>query len=160
MARWRTFLMAFALTAGATVSAWAQNAIQSINSSQQAYSASCGNGSYASTLPILGDPPSGGLAFISPDLGGSAIVDKSGYRLTMAAGSEALPAVQDGCNPSGTADKLFSSYVATNQPISPGVTGTRWFFTNAAGAIFVASADVFDSETIGNQKPSTGGPLQ
>jgi type IV pilus assembly protein PilQ len=36
MARWRTFLMAFALTAGATVSAWAQNAIQSINSSQQA----------------------------------------------------------------------------------------------------------------------------
>jgi type IV pilus assembly protein PilQ len=36
MARWRTFLMAFALTAGASVSAWAQNAIQSINSSQQA----------------------------------------------------------------------------------------------------------------------------
>jgi len=36
MAHWRTCALAFALTAGASISAWAQNAIQSINSSQQA----------------------------------------------------------------------------------------------------------------------------
>ena len=36
MSLWRTCALAFALTAGASISAWAQNAIQSINSSQQA----------------------------------------------------------------------------------------------------------------------------
>ena len=36
MGHWRTCALAFALTAGASISAGAQNAIQSINSSQQA----------------------------------------------------------------------------------------------------------------------------
>jgi type IV pilus assembly protein PilQ len=36
MGHWRACALAFALTAGASISAWAQNAIQSINSSQQA----------------------------------------------------------------------------------------------------------------------------
>ena len=36
MGHWCTCALAFALTAGASISAWAQNAIQSINSSQQA----------------------------------------------------------------------------------------------------------------------------
>jgi type IV pilus assembly protein PilQ len=36
MNHWRTCALAFALTAGASISGWAQNAIQSINSSQQA----------------------------------------------------------------------------------------------------------------------------
>jgi hypothetical protein len=69
-------------------------------------------------------------------------------------------ATRDGCNPSGTAANLFSSYYASNQPISDGVTGTRWFFTNALGTVFVSNADDFDGEDRGNSVPSAGQILQ
>ena len=131
-----------------------------VNSAQQVYMSSCSNGFYAASLVVLNDPPSsGGTPFISPDLG-AAVVVKSGYRLTMAAGSEATSALVDGCNASGTAASLATSYYATNQPLMGGITGTRWFFTNALGALFASTADDFDAETIGNAKPSTGVSLQ
>ena len=131
-----------------------------VNSSQHAYMNSCGNGFYASSLTILGDPAPSGTAFISPDLSAADVVTKSGYTLTLAEGSEATPAVRDGCNPSGTAANLFSSYYATNQPQMASQTGTRWFFTNTAGAIYVGSSDVFDGETAGNHPPGSGHILQ
>jgi type IV pilus assembly protein PilA len=131
-----------------------------INSSQQAYMSSCGNGFFASALTILADPAPTGAGFISPDLGAADTIDKSGFRLTMAAGSEALVATRDGCNPSGTAENLFSSYYATNQPISAGTTGTRWFFTNSLGAVFVSVTDDFDAEDLGNTRPTVGTILQ
>ena len=134
--------------------------LRAINSSQQAYMSSCGGGFFASTLTILADPAPAGAGFISPDLGAADTVDKSGYRLTMAEGSEAISAIRDGCNPSGTAANLFSSYYASNQPIADGVTGTRWFFTNALGTVFVSSADDFDGEDLGNSIPSAGQILQ
>jgi hypothetical protein len=87
-------------------------------------------------------------------------VNKSGYTLQMAEGSEATAAAKDGCNPSGTAANLFSSYYATNQPQMAGSTGSRWFFTNTAGAIYVDSSDAFDGETAGNKPPSAGHILQ
>lgn len=131
-----------------------------VNSSQQVYMASCGNGFYAASLPVLAEPPStGGTPFISPDLGTTVSI-KSGYRLTMAAGSEATNALLNGCNAAGTAANLATSYYATNQPLVGGVTGSRWFFTNALGALFASSADDFDAETVGNAKPSVGLPLQ
>src|SRR5215207_4647059 len=74
-----------------------------VNSSQPTYMTTCGNGFYASSLLILADPPPNGAGFISPDLGASAVVEKSGYRLIVAEGSEATNAVIEGCNPSGTA---------------------------------------------------------
>lgn len=147
-----------ARTAGNEASAIAS--LRVVNNAQQVYASSCGNGFFASSLTILGDSAAGGAPFISPDLGGATAVDKSGYRLAMAEGSEALPADKDGCNASGIASVLFSSYIASNQPISAGLTGTRWFFTNATGAIFTSTADDFDAQTLGNVKPSTGVPLQ
>jgi hypothetical protein len=99
------------------------------------------------------------MPFISPDLG-TAVAVKNGYRLTMAAGSEATNALVDGCNAAGTAANLATSYYATNQPLTGGMTGTRWFFTNVLGSLFASTADDFDAETIGSAKPSTGLPLR
>lgn len=130
-----------------------------VNSAQHVYMNACGGGLYASTLPILADPPPSGTAFISPDLG-SAISLKSGYRLTMKRGSESTAATRNGCNPLGTAANLATSYVATNEPVTPGSTGNRWFYTNALGAIFVDTSNVFGSATAGDVAPTVGRPLQ
>ena len=131
-----------------------------INSSQHSYMSSCGNGFYASSLLILADPAPVGAGFISPDLGASAVIEKSGYILTMEEGSEADSAVRDGCNPLGVATSLFSSYYATNSPIVGGQTGNRWFWTNATGAIYTATTNAFAAAQVGNAPPGVGSPLQ
>ena len=133
--------------------------LRQINSGQQTYAASCGSGFYASSLPILGDAPVGSTPFLSPDITGATTVNKTGYILTMAQGSEALPSPRDGCNASGTAARLFSSYYASNQPVS-NVSGTRWFYTNLLGAVHADTSDVFDGETVGNVAPTVGAPLR
>jgi prepilin-type N-terminal cleavage/methylation domain-containing protein len=133
--------------------------IRVINSSQNAYMSSCGHGFYATKLTILADPIPAGAAFISPELGVSDTVTKSGYELTMAGGSDALNAPINGCNPSGVAADLASSYWISNQPLSP-QTGSRWFWSNSLGTIYSDPADVFDGETAGSQRPSVGAPIQ
>src|SRR5437762_6560262 len=57
--------------------------LRAIGSAQSTFAASCANGMYAQTLDILGSGPSGGSAFISPDLGASATVTKSGFTVGM-----------------------------------------------------------------------------
>ena len=131
-----------------------------INSSQHAYMSSCGNGFYASSLTILADPAPVGAGFISPDLGASDVIDKSGYRLNMEEGSEAITAPRDGCNPLGVMASLYSSYWASNEPIVGGQTGNRYFWTNATGALFTSTTNVFAAVHIGNAGPGVGGPLQ
>ena len=108
---------------------------------------------------ILGDAPSGGTPFLSPDITYAATVEKSGYTLTMAAGGEAAASSRNGCNATGTAANLASSYYASNQPNSNN-TGLRWFYTNLLGAIHVSPTDVFDAETTGNAAPTVGAPLK
>src|SRR3990170_2615329 len=57
-------------------------------SSQVAYSAACGNGSYAASFLVLGDPVvAGSQAFISADLGLAATPQKSGFTFTLGAGA-------------------------------------------------------------------------
>jgi len=131
-----------------------------VNSSQQAYMASCGHGFYASALPILADPAPSGDGFISPDLGAAISITKSGYRLDMAGGTEAGTAPRDGCNPLGVMADLYSSYYASNQPMTSNLTGSRWFWTNSLGTVFDSSADDFDAETVGNARPTVGQPIQ
>jgi type II secretory pathway pseudopilin PulG len=115
-----------------------------VNSSQQAYASSCGNGFFASSLTILAEPAPVGAPFISPDLGTAAIIDKSGYRLEMQEGSEASAAARDGCNPSGVAAALFTSYYAMNSPLMAGQS----------------NADDFAAATVGNAPPGAGTALQ
>lgn len=137
----------------------AVGSLRAINSSQQAYMTTCGKGYYASSLTILGDPAPGGAPFLSPDLATGTVVQKSGYSVTMKEGSDATAAADNGCNASGTAANLFSSYVATASPLTTS-TGTRWFFTNSAGTIYTAQSDVFAGITAGKTPPGVGGLLQ
>jgi len=138
----------------------AVSSLRTMLSAQHAYMSSCGGGLYAKSLTILGDPAPAGAAFISPDLSAGAAADKSGYHFTLAEGSEAQAATKDGCNSTGTAANLFSSYYATASPISGGSSGSRWFFTNALGTIYEAHSNVFAGITIGNAAPGAGTPLQ
>jgi type IV pilus assembly protein PilA len=133
--------------------------LRAINSAQQAYMATCGHGFYASMLTILGEPAPTGEGFISPDLGSAGVISKSGYLLEMTEGSESSNATLDGCNPSGTAENLYSSYYASNQPLT-GLHGSRWFWTNSLGTVFQSATDDFDTEDVGNAQPSVGEPIQ
>jgi len=103
--------------------------LRAISSAQSTFAASCANGLYATGLDILGSGPSGGSAFISPDLSSGTTILKSGYQVTMtgtaATGSTA-------CNGSTS---LASGFHAWADPASTS-TGTRHFFTNTTGTIW------------------------
>ena len=135
--------------------------LRTINSSQQAFSSSCGNGFYAPTLVVLGTAPlTGGTGFISPDLaiaGAGASVGKSGYDIIMTAPAAVPPATVDPCNVMGGAAALASGYYANANPASLGSTGTRFFWTNTLGAIYQHTAAI--ATTTGNTAPATGVPI-
>src|SRR5881296_2954489 len=64
--------------------------LRAINSGEAAFSSSCGQGGYATTLTQLFAPATaGGQGFISPDLGSAVTVTKSGYLVTLAVGATA-----------------------------------------------------------------------
>jgi prepilin-type N-terminal cleavage/methylation domain-containing protein len=113
--------------------------LRAINSSQQAYASSCANGFYAPDLTVLGKTPtSGGAPFISPDLSAAVSVDKSGYTTTMEPGSDALPAnatMPITCS-GDAADTTQSTYISTGVPVTPGGTGSRYFWSNTLGTIY------------------------
>jgi prepilin-type N-terminal cleavage/methylation domain-containing protein len=133
--------------------------VRAVLSSQHAYMSSCGHGFYATRFTILADPPPSMAGFISPDLGYSDVISKSGYELTMDAGDDGVVAPNNGCNPLGVAGDLTSSYWIQNKPQST-ATGSRFFYSNTLGAIFFDTADVFDPETSGTGRPSVGSPIQ
>jgi len=109
--------------------------LRAVSSAQSTFAASCANGLYAPTLTLLGSGPSGGSAFISPDLGASGTVTKSGYSVSMAGSS----ATGTACNTSSTS--LASGYHAWADPVSTS-TGTRYFFTNTTGTIWQATSSI------------------
>jgi type IV pilus assembly protein PilA len=99
--------------------------MRAINTAQVNYSQRC-NG-YSPDLPELR------LAgnFLSPDLTSAATVTKSGYTVTMNAGTGApIPAPPAGCT--GTVGSFYASGV----PVTVNSTGVRAFATNPAGAIW------------------------
>jgi hypothetical protein len=103
--------------------------MRAIASAESTFSASCANGLYASALTVLGSGPSGGSAFISPDLGASATATKSGYTVSLGGSSASGTA----CN--GMSSNLSSGYHAWANPVSTS-TGTRYFGTNTTGTIW------------------------
>jgi prepilin-type N-terminal cleavage/methylation domain-containing protein len=111
-------------------------------SSQVAYLASCGNGSYAANYAVLGTPPAGSTeAFISADLGHAAPVVKSGYTFVLGAGAGSVAGTND-CN--GTA--TISAYLGSATPQTFGTTGTRHFAVNAGNTIWQNTADAAITE--------------
>ena len=106
--------------------------LRAVSSAQSTFAASCANGMYAQALDTLGTGPSGGSAFISPDLGAGATATKSGYSVGM-----------DGTDVTGTsctgATTLASGYHSWADPVSTS-TGTRFFGTNTTGTIWQSTA--------------------
>src|SRR5215472_5761755 len=125
--------------------------LRATSSAQSTFAASCANGLYAQTLDILGSGPSGGSAFISPDLGSAASVVKSGYTVSMTGTTQTGTA----CN---AATNLASGYHAWADPVSSS-TGTRYFFTNTTGTIWQASSSL-GSGGSDSASPSAGTPIQ
>ncbi len=110
--------------------------LRTINSSQQAYSSSCANGFYAADMPALFLYTSTTTPFISPDLGASTAVTKSGYIVSMTGLNPPAPGAQvNACNGVVMAN-LDGSYYANANPSAPQSTGTRYFWTNTLGTIF------------------------
>jgi prepilin-type N-terminal cleavage/methylation domain-containing protein len=110
--------------------------LRAVSSAQSTFAASCANGMYATSLTTLGTGPSGGSAFISPDLGSSATVTKSGYTVSMTGTSAGTGTTA--CN---GATSLASGYHAWADPVSTS-TGTRYFFTNTTGTIWQATSSI------------------
>ena len=101
--------------------------LRAVSSAQSTFAASCANGMYAQSLTTLGSGPSGGSAFISPDLGASATVTKSGYSVSMTGTN------QSGSTACNGATNLASGYHAWADPVSTS-TGTIWQATTSIGS--------------------------
>jgi type IV pilus assembly protein PilA len=131
--------------------------LRAVHSSNTNFSSSCGFGRYATTLPDLLIAPAGGTAFISPDLGTAATVEKSGYNVTLAAGSDGVAGTVDACNGVAAAD-LNTSFYAISEPVTPGGTGTRYFWIGTGGTIFADLAAI--GSTAGFDAAPGGTPIQ
>jgi type IV pilus assembly protein PilA len=114
--------------------------LRTINSSQQAFSSSCGAGFYAPSLASLGTAPlTGGTPFISPDLGISGTITKSGYGIVMAVADAAPDPPLPACN-GAAANTLAGGFWANADPSTINSTGTRYFWTNTLGTVFQDTA--------------------
>jgi prepilin-type N-terminal cleavage/methylation domain-containing protein len=110
----------------------AVSSLRSVSSSQITYAAACGQGSYATSLPILGVAPAGlGAPFLSSDLTTAVTVPKSGFSMTMNDGGS--PAGPLDCNGTATAIGFYAS--AT--PLGATTAG-RAFAIDEGSAIYFA----------------------
>jgi prepilin-type N-terminal cleavage/methylation domain-containing protein len=103
-------------------------------SAEVAYSASCGQGGYASDYAILGTPPNGTIeAFISMDLGdvNNQPPKKSGYNFLLNADQNSIPAQND-CNGTPT----ITAWYAKGEPGTLGISGARSFAVNSGNTIW------------------------
>ena len=122
-------------------------ALQAISRAQLAFSQTCGNQRYAPTLVSLSTPvPATGAAFLSPDLTSGDPLVKSGYQITMGGTPTTLEVLT--C----TGIVPLESYQATADPITPGLTGIRFFGINTERVVFE------DTATFTGNMPETGAP--
>jgi type IV pilus assembly protein PilA len=125
--------------------------LRAVSSAQSTFAASCANGLYAQALTTLGSGPSGGSAFISPDLGTAGTSPtKSGYTINMTG------TAQTGATACNGATALASGYHAWAVPVSTS-TGTRYFFTNTTGTIWQATTTLTGDDAA---SPSGGTAIQ
>jgi len=126
----------------------ADSALRTIATAQWTFALTCGREKYATTLPALAQPiPSTGQAFLGPDLTGGEQVQHSGYLFQMAA----KPI--DDAPPSCSGVPVAQGYAVTADPISPGVSGTRFLAINADRVVY---AD--ETQTFTGNMPESGAP--
>jgi prepilin-type N-terminal cleavage/methylation domain-containing protein len=129
-------------------------ALHAINQAQFAFAQLCGNQRYAGTLASLGAPmPTTGQAFLSPDLAADPVM-KAGYQLTMAG-----TAVSDaGLTCSG--GPAVESYQVTADPARPGISGSRFFATNADRVVYEDADKTFAPDMPERGAPSHGAEMK
>jgi type IV pilus assembly protein PilA len=132
--------------------AWAIGSLRAIGSAQGSFAASCAAGHFAQNLDILGTGPSGGSAFLSPDLAQAPSVTKSGYVVSMA--GTAATGAPVACN---GATALGTGFHAWADPLNS-TTGTRSFFLNSTGTLWQATSSM--SAGSDSAAPSGGTPIQ
>ena len=115
--------------------------LRAINSAQQAYSATCAGGGYATTLADLGRPPRGeSQGFLSPDLLREDHV-QYGYVFSLtraaSAGVSNIGTPAATCN--GSVGQPVSAYFVSAAPVEPGRTGRRFFATDSGGTIYFST---------------------
>ena len=103
----------------ATNEASAVSSLRTLNTASVSYSTSYGiyPGNLASLGPMVGTSPSSATADLIDSVLASGI--KAGYTITYTSGAS------------------NASYTITAAPTTPGVTGTRYFFTDQSGVIRV-----------------------
>jgi type IV pilus assembly protein PilA len=145
--------VAMAIYRGARIRAGEASAISTlhaINQAQFAFAQLCGNQRYAPTLASLGAPmPTTGQAFLSPDLTADPLT-KGGYQFTLAG-----TAVADtGLTCTGVTP--VESYQITAGPVSPGVSGNRFFATNTDRIVYEDPEKTFAPDMPERGVPSHG----
>ena len=124
--------------------------LQALNQAQFAFALACGNQRYAPSLASLATPmPSTGQPFVSPDLGVDPLV-KSGYRFTMA-GTEVTDA---GLTCTGISP--VESYQITADPVTPGLSGIRYFATNTDRVLYEDGEKTFATDMPEKGAPTHG----
>lgn len=122
-------------------------ALSAINQAQFAFMQTCGNQKFAPHLTSLGKPHPGTMApFLSPDLTTGDEVVKSGYLIVMDGAEVAEPLLT--CS----GDTPLDAYHVTADPVTPGVTGSRFFGTNVDLVIYE------NLETFNGKMPNSGAP--
>ncbi len=125
----------------------AVSALHAINQAQFTFMQTCGSHRYAPSLVALASPtPGAETGFVSPDLGRSDPLQKSGY-LFVLEGTEATDG-QLTC----TGLVPLETYRLTADPVVPGTTGRRHFGTNTDRVIYAGHA------SFAGAMPETGPP--
>jgi len=129
------------------------SSMRAIASSQQLFWSTCGGGLYAPSLQNLGLGVGGGPGFISPDLGISGPVIKSGYEFDLASDA---PSPRLSCNGGPTA----ATYHATADPQAG--RGRRFFGTNGGNTVYESPSTLFGlmPETSAPPAPATAVGVQ
>lgn len=109
----------------------AVGSLRTINTAAVTYSSTYGNG-FPPSLAALGPPAGGG----QPSCDFAGLIDsvlasgqKSGYQFTYTGGNP-IPQAAPNCGAPG-----FNTYQLTANPITPGTTGIRYFYTDESGVI-------------------------
>ncbi len=124
--------------------------LHAINQAQFAFAQLCGNQRYAPTLASLGAPmPTTGQAFLSPDLAADPLT-KGGYRFTLTG------TVVTDAGLTCTGGTPVESYQITADPVSPGVSGNRFFATNTDRVVYEDTEKTFAPDMPERGSPSHG----
>jgi prepilin-type N-terminal cleavage/methylation domain-containing protein len=119
------------------------SSMRAISSAQMTYSSSCARGGFAADLADLALAPSGGGAFLGPDITGAIVggTPKSGYVFTVTGTGSVILDAADTCN--GSANDAQAGYFAIGDPTSS-ATGDRFFGLDHSGSIRFHTAQLSD----------------